>query len=124
MINKVILSLYDYYRRKNDPMAAVFHAKILLSLSILVLLAIAFFITSLLFNVEVGYNANILDATTLKILIGAMVTLIAIGIFFFTDSYEVLESNRVASEAKYRRFFFIIYFISIPALIFLIFKVS
>jgi hypothetical protein len=124
MINKLILSLYDYYRKKDDPMVAAFHTKILLSVFVIVLLAIAFFIVSLMFNWEVAYNANVLDGTTLKIFTVAIFILIAIGIFLFTDSREVLESKRVKSQAKFRIIFFITYFIAMSALIYLIFVVS
>lgn len=120
MINRFLLSLYDYYRRKNDSFSAVFHTKALFSLFLLMLLTIGFFLVSAMLDLKVSFNGSSMQRTNLKVTVFAVLVFIWILVWFFTDSYKVLESHRNHSEVKYRKYFFISFYIAIPVLVYLI----
>jgi hypothetical protein len=120
MINKLILSLYDYYRRKNDPVSAAFHTKVLASLSILMLLTSGYFLISLILGWKVSFDASGMKSINLKFLAFGLLAVILVLVWFSTDSYKVLESHRHSSEATYRKYFFVCFYVLIPVILYLI----
>jgi uncharacterized membrane protein YbhN (UPF0104 family) len=117
MLNKLLLSLYAYYRKRNESFAASFHSKALLSFFLLMLLSISALLIS--GNRKESY----VSSSTLKIILIGVILLIIGIINFLTDSNELLESKREQAEATYRTYFFILFYSLIPILIYVIVSV-
>lgn len=119
MINKIILSLYDYYRKNNDSHAATFHSKALMGLFLLMLSVVIFFFLVTLIGADAGFDKE-MNAVNLKLVFIGIIAVIIFILWFSTDSNEILEIKRDSAERKYRIFFFAIFYLSIPLLIYLI----
>jgi hypothetical protein len=117
MINEYLLSLYDYYRRNSKPSPAIFHTKVVLTFSLFLLIGVIFFTLAVVFGWTVGlYSSGINGSTTTGIFFVVFLA-IAVPVFYFTDSYEVLELKRSEADAKYRAKFF--FYSSIFLIVFL-----
>lgn len=123
MLNKMLLSLYDYYRRKNDPIAAAFHTKVLFSVFLFIQISIILVLVAAMFNFNLRLDER-MNATTEKVLFLGLFSLILVIVWFSTDSYRILEIKRPDSEFKYRKYFLIGFYISIPILIYVVMNLS
>jgi len=116
MINKLLLSLYDYYRKKNDPISAIFHSKVLLGVFLIMVIFIifgSFLVLGRKIEGQIDSNSSKL------VLVGILIVFVSF-LWFFTDSSKKLESKRVNSEIQYRKYFFISFYLAIPILLYLI----
>jgi hypothetical protein len=114
MINKLMLSLYSYYRKKNEPFAASFHSKALLSFFILMLLSI------LVLLISDEQKELPLTIETVKIALSSTIIFITGAVSLFTDSSRVLESKREYTNTAYKTYFFVLFYLLIPILIYAI----
>jgi len=111
MINKFLLSLYDYYRRNNNPSPAVFHTKVVFTLSLFLLVGVIFFSLAVVFGWKVSlYSSGISGSTSTGIFFGVFI-IVAISVFYLTDTYKALELKRSEADTKYRTLFFFYSFI-------------
>lgn len=119
MINKILLSLYDYYRRSNDSFTSTFHSKALIGLLSLMICAIIYFFLTAIFEVNIN-TEQIISTAELKLVLFGVMGIIVLILWFATDSYKKLESKRTEAEFRYRKLFFIGFYLAIPVLIYLI----
>jgi succinate dehydrogenase hydrophobic anchor subunit len=114
---QIVLAVYAFYRRRNGSYAAVLHARVAVSLVLLIYFTVIFIFLYRIINIRALSNFDFMKTKEMYI---SMILPTYVLVHFLGGTNKVLEENGEWANRGFTRSFFVLSIIGVVLLLFIV----